>query len=63
MVDYNSDELEDQIEQFYELFEDIKYKITQEAPEWAQQWKTGGYIVETNILSMYPCLYDYLEDE
>lgn len=55
------DELQEDLENFVERYEDLKSLICSLDPEWYEQWKAGGYLVDSDILSMYPNIYDILE--
>ena len=55
------DELQEDLENFVERYEHLKSLICSLDPEWYEQWKAGGYLVDSDILSMYPNIYDILE--
>jgi uncharacterized protein with von Willebrand factor type A (vWA) domain len=45
-----------QFEQFMELYESIKAEIRRADKNLYERWKAGGFLVDTDIMSMYPNL-------
>ena len=51
------------IEALINRYQKVKHIIQQEDPDFYEQWKAGGFLIDSDIVSMYPCLEDYLEEE
>ncbi len=56
------DELQDMYEEMMELYNSLKREIRQKDKHMYEQWKAGGFLVDPDIVSMYPCLGIVLED-
>lgn len=54
-------ELREQYEQFIELYNELKNRIRREEPSQFNRWKAGGFIVDDDIMSMYPNIVTILE--
>lgn len=39
-----------------DLYADLKHEMRQETPHEYERWKAGGFLVDDDILSMYPHL-------
>ena len=48
-------------EALIELFNEIKDEIEERDPNEYARWKAGGFILDTNIISMYPNLDEVVE--
>ena len=49
-------ELEQQIDELYSLYQGIKNEIRHLDKYLYERWKAGGYIIDEDIMSMYPNL-------
>lgn len=58
-----SEDLEECITQLYERFNEAKEMLRDENPAFYRQWKSGGFLIDENIMSMFPCLSDVCENE
>lgn len=50
-----------QIQKLLDLFEQVKREVKNENPNFYERWKAGGFILDSNIVSMYPSLEEYDE--
>jgi len=53
--------LSELINNVYANWDLIKRLIKQEDPQLYEQWKAGGYLVDEDVFSIYPCLSRVLE--
>lgn len=52
------------MESYIRLMEEynfLKHEVRRKDKRLYEQWKAGGFIVDTDILSMYPCLETVVE--
>lgn len=57
-------DLHDSIEELYILYNEIKDEIRRSHPNFYKSWKAGGFLIDEDIMSMYPCLSSFdSEDE
>lgn len=63
-------DLQELYEQLMDLYADLKRDIRRKNPPFYERWKAGGFIVDEDIISMYPHLGqcpelqdDYEEEE
>lgn len=55
--------IEQSVEELLSLYNEIKREIKNKHPYWYERWKAGGFLVDNDIVSMYPCLENVLELE
>jgi hypothetical protein len=53
----------DKFENFLADYQEIKRQIRMEDPTLYERWKAGGFLVDNDIICMYPCLEGMLEDD
>lgn len=53
--------LSELIDNVYADWDLIKRLIKEKDPLLYERWKAGGYLVDEDVLSMYPCLSQVLE--
>ena len=53
--------LPEMVDDLYSNWDLIKRTIERDYPRFYQQWKAGGYLVDEDILSMYPCLSQIMD--
>ena len=56
-------ELSEQIDDVLILFETIKRSISQKNPEFYERWKAGGFLIDDGIISMYPSLSAFVDED
>lgn len=57
------EELEDAVRALEEAYFDFKSLVKRKAPRILfERWKAGGYLVDTDILSMYPNAFEVAKD-
>jgi hypothetical protein len=56
------DGMREQFDEMMGLYQAIKRKIRQLDPHLYERWKAGGFIVDKDIVSMYPDLGSVVED-
>ena len=44
-----------------DLFQEIKDEVKERDKRLYEEWKAGGFIVDTNVMSMYPNIEDVVE--
>lgn len=54
-------ELEQQIDELYCLYGDIKNEIRRKDKRLYERWRSGGFLIDEDIMSMYPNLSQCLE--
>jgi hypothetical protein len=54
-------ELAQTINEFYCLFHEIKREVKQKNKVFYERWKAGGFLIDEDIVSMYPCLSDIID--
>lgn len=52
----------DDIDQFFRLYDEIKSYVRRKDRSLYERWKAGGFLVDTDIVSMYPNVSEVLED-
>lgn len=55
------DDLEQQIDELYCLYNDIKNEIRRKDKYLYERWKAGGFLIDEDIISGYPNLSKCLE--
>jgi len=55
MIDSDSN-LNEIADDFYCLYEELKEEISRRDKNLYERWKAGGFVVDTDVLSMYPNL-------
>lgn len=53
--------MEKKFAELMDLYEEIKREVRRRDPHLYDRWKAGGFIVDRNIVSMYPCLEEVVE--
>lgn len=48
------DYLQERFDKMMSLYEELKYEIQQSDKHLYEQWKAGGFIVDDDVMSMYP---------
>jgi hypothetical protein len=48
--------MQETYEQMMELYETLKQEVRKRSPFLYERWKAGGFIVDSDVLSMYPNL-------
>lgn len=59
-------ELREQFDEMMLLYDNIKRRIKAELPHEYERWKAGGFLVDPDIMSMYPHLervIDLMDDD
>lgn len=51
-----------EINEFCDLYDRIKREIKSKYPTFYQRWKVGGYLVDGDVVSMYPIITEILDD-
>jgi hypothetical protein len=54
-------ELQKQCDELYCLYNDIKNEVRRLNPHLFEKWKAGGFLIDTDIMSMYPHLESVVE--
>lgn len=54
-------EIQQTLEEFLEAYDILKRYIRQKDRHQFERWKAGGYIVDPDVMSMYPNLENVLE--
>jgi len=54
-------ELVEMRDELYGTYQDIKSEIRRNHPHLYERWKIGGFIIDENVMSMYPCLNDIMD--
>jgi len=52
-----------QFEDFLAQYQEIKRQIRMEDPTLYERWKAGGFLIDNDIVCMYPCVEGMLEDD
>jgi hypothetical protein len=52
--------IHEEIENLLSSFSYLKSEIRRENSEWYARWKAGGFLIDSNIVSYYPNIEDYL---
>ncbi len=52
------DNLEYMVDDLYDLYEKIKSEVRRQDSFEYERWKADGFLIDTNIVSMYPNLAD-----
>lgn len=55
--------LADKIDEFLCLYNEIKDEIRQKDKWFYERWKAGGFLVDEDIISMYPHIGQFVEDD
>lgn len=55
------DELREDFEKMMELYNSIKRQVRQRDKYLYERWKAGGFLVDHDIVSMYPDLTEVME--
>lgn len=58
--------MREKFERMMDLYEELKREVRKRDPYLYERWKAGGFLVDSDILSMYPHLgqcVDSLEDD
>jgi hypothetical protein len=55
--------LQNRIEELLEKFNEIKREIRDADKKLYERWKAGGFLVDGDIISMYPSLEKIINDE
>jgi hypothetical protein len=55
------DELQEDLGELLERFESIKRKVRQADRHLYERWKAGGFLVDSDIVSMYPHVGEVVE--
>ena len=50
------DSLQERFDEMMSLYEELKREIRQSYKHLYEQWKAGGFIVDDDIMSMYPSM-------
>lgn len=53
--------MKEEIEAFLESYEFLKKQIRSNDPQLFARWKAGGFLVDNDVVSMYPTLVSILE--
>lgn len=53
--------LKKEIENLLSSFQIVKSQIKLENPEWYESWKSGGFLIDSNIVSYYPNIEGYFD--
>jgi aryl carrier-like protein len=53
--------LRELVDELYSNWDLIKRSIKSDYPQFYERWKAGGYIVDEDVLSMYPCLSQIMD--
>jgi molybdenum-dependent DNA-binding transcriptional regulator ModE len=56
-----NESLNERFEKLIELYEEIKREVRQRDKHLFEQWKAGGFLIDSDILSMYPNLEKVVE--
>jgi hypothetical protein len=54
-------DLVENFEKLLELFNSIKSEVRRRDKHLYEQWKAGGFLVDDNVVSMYPSLPEVIE--
>ena len=55
-------ETKEKCEELINLYLDIKNEIRRQEPRLFERWKAGGFLVNSDIISMYPTLEQVVEE-
>jgi len=55
--------LSQKIDELYELYDEIKQEIKRQDKYFYERWKAGGFLIDNDIISMYPILNTFVDDE
>lgn len=55
------DDLREMYEQMMSLYEDIKREVKSRDTQLYKRWEAGGFLVDDNVVSMYPSLGEVIE--
>lgn len=50
------------IDNFFRLYDQLKEHVRRSDKNLYERWKAGGFIVDTDIMSMYPNLSEVLDE-
>jgi hypothetical protein len=50
---------EQKIDKLMDLYHEIKEEIRKEEKHFFERWKAGGFLIDPDIVSMYPILADF----
>lgn len=50
------------LQELYDIYHEIKREIKSRDKNFYERWKAGGFIVDEDILSMYPVLSDFMDE-
>jgi hypothetical protein len=50
------------LQELMELYYEVKEELRRSEPQFYERWKAGGFLVDNDIYSMYPCLEKLMED-
>lgn len=56
-------DLQKMIDELYCLYNDVKNEVRRKDKRFFERWKAGGFIIDEDILSMYPCLSVFVDEE
>lgn len=54
-------DLQKNIYELLDLYQDVKNEIRRTEPDFYELWKAGGFLIDPDIISMYPCLEKILD--
>lgn len=60
-MSFETDEIREKLDEFMGLFEELKSFVKSNNKILYERWKAGGFIVDSNILSMYPAIEKVVE--
>lgn len=55
-------DLEQKYDEFLCLYEELKQEVRKKDQHLYEKWKAGGFLVDDDIISMYPTLGRVVED-
>ena len=53
---------QEMFDEMFDLFCELKDDIRRENPHLYERWKAGGFLVDTDIMSMYPNLQEVITE-
>jgi hypothetical protein len=53
--------MREKFEQMMALYEELKREVRRRDPHAYERWKAGGFLVDNEILSMYPALEEVVD--
>lgn len=56
-----NEELHDAIDKLLCDYSDVKRMVKQENPYFYERWKAGGFLIDEDIMSMYPSLGELIQ--